>query len=92
MRLTGPFFTESDRGQSPGAVLTFCSDKRNFSKATKEFIVARLLSTEHIENVEKLMEDEVKSLKVKEANSLLIQILTQMVINNGDEVFYLGTF
>ena len=38
------------------------------------------------------MEDEVKSLKVKEANSLLIQILTQMVINNGDEVFYLGTF
>ena len=63
--------------------ITFSFDNKNPSKITGEFLLVRIQNTDHKSNLAKLFDRSTKSLKVKEANSLLRSILSAIIINDG---------
>ena len=52
-------------------VFTICNKTDNFSKISKEFIISKLDSAVHKDTCKEIREGKLKSMKVKEANSLL---------------------
>ena len=61
--------------------ITFSFDNKTPRKITGEFLLVRIQNTDHKSNLAKLFDRSTKSLKVKEANSLLRSILSAIIIN-----------
>ena len=60
--------------------VTISNDRKFLSKITEEFLIDRFHNPEHKANLQKLFNGILKSLKVKEANKLLITLPKSIII------------